>query len=81
MKAKGCKFLDYDENKYTKDCSISGLSNDHAAWERKTFGLQLCQFCSKRGRINSADSCTTQSKAQCSDYEEFAHDVIFRSEV
>lgn len=75
----GCKFLSYDETKYTKDCSIAGLGNDKATWERSgPSGFQLCQFCTKRGRINQANGCTSKDTAHCSDYEDAEHEVILR---
>ena len=81
MKTTACKYLDYDENKYTRDCSISGLGPDKFVWERKDYEgkLMLCQFCSKRGRMNSPQACTTSGHAQCSDYEEADIEVIARS--
>ncbi len=80
MKTIACKHLNYDENKYTKDCSISGLGLDKFAWERTDFEgrMQLCQFCSKRGRLNGHESCTSKRHAQCSDFEEGEIEVIPR---
>ena len=75
-----CKHLHYDETKYDKSCSIAGLSNNKAVWERNGVnGFQLCQFCSLRGRLNNAESCTSPDKAQCNEYEDFEHTLIFRS--
>ena len=78
---KGCIHLSYDETKYTKDCNVSGLSNEHATWERisPTGAFQLCQFCDQRGRLNSADACTSKKTAQCSNFELGDIEVIFRS--
>ena len=80
METRACKYLDYDENKYTSDCNISGLGVDKFVWERKDFEgkLQLCQFCSKRGRLNSPTACTSERHAQCGDYEEAEIKVIPR---
>jgi hypothetical protein len=79
-KVIACKHLSYDETKYTKDCSISGLGSDKAVWERNgPNGFQLCQFCELRGRINSADGCTSRDKAHCNEYEDFEHSLVFRN--
>lgn len=82
MKAKGCKHLTYDETQYDDSCSVSGLSGDHAVWERNgPNGFQLCQFCSLRGRLNSPEACTTEKYAQCNEFEEHEHTVIFRQTI
>jgi hypothetical protein len=82
MKAIGCKNLTYDETQYANSCSVSGLSDEHAVWERHgPNGFQLCQYCKLRGRINGADSCTTENKKQCNEFESYEHEVIFREKV
>ena len=79
MKAKGCKHLTYDETQYSSSCSVSGLGPDRAVWERNgPNGFQLCQFCTKRGRINGVETCTSERTAQCGDFVDHEHDVIFR---
>lgn len=72
IKFKGCKFLDYDENKYI--CELVGISN-HAGWERRDFEgrIQLCQMCQKRGRLNNPQACIGKENAMCNDYEEIEH--------
>lgn len=76
---KGCIQLTYDETKYALSCSVAGLSDEHATWERKgPNGFQLCQFCNMRGRLNSADACTSTKTAQCSSFELGDVEVIFR---
>ena len=81
MKTISCKFLDYDENKYSKDCKISGLGSDKFVWERQDYEgkLQLCQFCSKRGRLNNPESCVSSFNACCDLYEEAEIEIIQRS--
>lgn len=82
MKAKGCKHLTYDETKYATSCSVHGLSVDNAVWERNGVnGSQLCQFCVLRGRLNSAEACTSEKYAHCSEFEMHEHEVIFREAV
>ena len=80
METRACKHLDYDENKYVSNCNISGLGFDKFVWERKDIdgNLQLCQFCSKRGRLNSPEACTSKQHARCSDYDEAEIKVIQR---
>lgn len=78
MKAKGCKHLQYDETKYADYCSIAGVSGGHAVWERKDTDPFLVQFCGLRGRLNHIQACTEKQHAQCNEYEDFEHDVIFR---
>ena len=80
MKTIACKHLDYDENKYAKECNISGLGADKFVWERRDFEgkLQLCQFCDLRGRLNGPTSCTSKRHAQCNSYEEAEIEVIQR---
>lgn len=76
---KGCKHLMYNETKMADSCSVAGLGNDNATWERHgPNGFQLCQFCDQRGRLGSPDACISESRAQCRDFEMHEHQVIFR---
>lgn len=78
MKAKGCKHLEYDETKYSPNCSIVELGGEHANWERKECDPFSVQFCDLRGRLNQKTACTRWELKQCYEYEEQEHEVIFR---
>jgi len=72
VKTIACKFLDYDENNKVESCNISQMSGGEFVWERIDVDgfVQLCQFCTKRGRLNSPTACTSEDRAMCSEYEE-----------
>jgi hypothetical protein len=48
----GCKFLDFSDNYCAKKNLISSGGTTKVVWFRKADENALCQFCSKRGRIN-----------------------------
>jgi len=76
MKFTACKYLDFSDN-YTAKKQV--LGSGKVFWLRDvSYDPSLpamVQFCSKRGRINDPEGCTKASKAYCSDYEEFEHNV------
>jgi len=76
MKFTACKHLDFSDN-YTAKKQVMG--NGKVFWLRDvSFDPTLpamVQFCSKRGRLNNPEQCTTETHAACSDYEDFEHDV------
>jgi len=65
---KACKHLDFDQSKYS--AKLVGIST-FIGWERiDSYGeLQLCQFCSKRGRLNDPEACIGEKNKMCSEYE------------
>jgi len=68
IKFKACKYLDFDQRKcFAKLVRIS----DHVGWERidSDGKPQLCQLCSKRGRLNNPEDCIKEENRACSDYE------------
>lgn len=69
----GCKYLDYEEGKYT-DCEIVTSQEGWKWWRRgKTWtegkhneGNPVnVQFCKKRGRINSIFECINKNEMSC----------------
>lgn len=75
MNFKGCKYLDFNQEKYT--CELVNISG-HLGWERKTFDgdMQLCQMCKLRGRLNHPESCVGKGNAMCSDYDEIDFHIV-----
>lgn len=74
MKVTGCKHLSWDQDQYTANLAyISG----GVVWERRDpeGRLQLCQFCTLRGRINNPQGCLTAANAQCSNFESITRDI------
>lgn len=69
MKFKACKYLSFDQEKFS--CELTQISN-HLGWERRDLvgNLQLCQQCTRRGRINDPQGCIGEDRAWCSDYDE-----------
>lgn len=70
-----CKHLDYSDN-YIAKKQILGTGK--VFWLREApypDAPVMVNFCQKRGRLNSAESCHTPNKAMCSDYEDFEHVV------
>lgn len=69
MEFKACKYLSFDEKMFSGN--LVQIAS-HLGWERidPDGKLQLCQQCTKRGRINQAQACIGESRAACSDYEE-----------
>ena len=68
IKFKACKYLDFDQSKYS--AKLVQICN-HIGWERRDpdGNIQLCQFCSKRGRLNNPEQCIKEVNKACSDYE------------
>ena len=75
MEFKGCKNLDFDQEKYT--CKLVVISN-YEGWERRDVdsNIQLCQFCKLRGRLNNPESCIGKDNAICSDYNEIDFYIV-----
>jgi len=74
MKFKACKHLDFDQSKYS--CELVGISN-HVGWKRKDCDdrIQLCQMCSKRGRLNNPQACIGENNKVCNDYDEIEFNI------
>lgn len=75
LKFKGCEHLAY-ENNYSQ-CEKVQIE-DHACWERLFAEGEMprfVQFCKKRGRLNSHNSCIGYCNRACGDYKETEHDV------
>ena len=75
MQVAACKHLSFDQDRYT--ANLAYIQGDKVVWERHdpSGQLQLCQFCTFRGRINNPLGCLSQGAAQCSDYEEHVHEI------
>lgn len=69
MKFKACKYLSFDQEKFS--CELVQIGT-HLGWERIDVdgSVQLCQQCTKRGRLNHPESCIGNKNAMCNDYEE-----------
>lgn len=76
---RACKYLDFDRSNYVPSVEMNLISSGgttKVVWDRQ--GLdhrELAQFCSKRGRINSAEGCLEVDTAFCLDYEDCVHKV------
>ena len=67
---KGCKFLDFEPNYVAKrQATPAGLF-----WMREQ-SPQMVQFCKKRGRVYGCETCLTEAKKACNDFEETTHFV------
>ena len=80
VKFTACKFLDYRREKYVPEVTMNLIGfgqTTKVTWQRKDIDnrWKLCQFCQKRGRINSPTGCLDKSQARCGDYEDFEHSV------
>ena len=77
MEFKACKFLSFDQNKFS--CELTMISN-HLGWERfdPDGNLQLCQMCTKRGRLNHPEACIGNKNKMCHEYEDkiFTNDIL-----
>lgn len=69
MEFKACKFLSFDHDKYS--CELVRIGN-HLGWERRNPDgqIELCEQCTKCGRINDPCGCIGKKNAWCSDYVE-----------
>ena len=65
---EACEKLEFDQSKY--NAKLVRISR-HLGWERIDPDgiLQLCQFCSMIGRLNSPEACIGKERAICSDYK------------
>jgi len=72
---KACKYLDFSDNYIAQKALISSYGETKICWERKDpeGNFQLCQFCKKRGRMNSPEYCLDEKHKGCSDFEEVEH--------
>jgi len=84
LKFTACKHLDFDQSRYSgpKLAPIRSGGVTKLVWERKDVddNLQLCQFCKLCARLNGPEYCLDLRNAECSDYEEFEHTVVFKQE-
>ena len=80
MKFTACKHLDFTDS-YTAKKQV--LGNGKVFWLRDVSYdptlPAMVQFCSKRGRLNNPQQCTTQAFAACPEYEDYEHDVADES--
>ena len=83
MKAEftGCEHLDFD--KEYVGCKRQMMGNGKLFWMRPDYGMdnpRMVQFCKKRGRLNSPESCLCKENAVCSDYVDFNHNIEIEKE-
>lgn len=86
VKFEGCKYLDYDTEKYDKRLKLVALPVSLGVyWQRPQ---ELCnglnmdvQFCAKRGRLNSKVACLKDAGFECSSGEMTTHIVEVSDEL
>lgn len=74
MQFKACKHLDFNQDNYS--CELVEISN-HLGWERLNpeGGVELCQMCKLRGRLNYPQACIGKVNAMCAKYEEIEIEI------
>jgi hypothetical protein len=76
MEFTACKYLDFSDS-YTAKKQV--LGSGKVFWLRDVNNDKsipaMVQFCTKRGRLNNPEACTSEKLAVCSDYEDFKHNV------
>lgn len=76
MKFTACKHLDFSDNYIAKK---QVLGSGKVFWLRDVFYNPtlpaMVQFCTKRGRLNNPEQCTTEGHAACSEYVDYEHNV------
>ena len=77
IKFTACEHLDFSDH-YTAQKALVSVGETKICWERKDPEgvFKLCQFCKKRGRMNSPEYCVSEKTKGCSDYKEIEHVVI-----
>ena len=78
VKFTGCKNLDYTDNYTAEKVLINLGGKPKVCWDRPVIDNsypRLVQFCKLRGRLNYPEMCTCEGGAQCSDYENYLHEI------
>lgn len=72
----GCSHLDFSDDYHARK-QIIGIDGGKVFWFRDVPSdcPAMVQFCKKRGRLNSPQSCLCKEKSACSDYDEIEHVV------
>jgi len=79
-----CEHLDFSDSYSAKKDAISTKFGTKICWNRPVIDStypSLVQFCKKRGRLNSPESCLCESNKMCSDYNDFNHTVTFEADL
>lgn len=78
IKFTACKHLDFSDNYTAEKNLISTCGETKVCWDRSVLDdsyPRLVQFCKLRGRMNNPEMCVCEQNKQCSDYEDFEHEV------
>lgn len=79
-----CEHLDFSDSYAAKKDAIVIGSETKICWNRPVIDSSypsLVQFCKKRGRLNSPESCLSESCKMCSEYNDFSHIVTFEPDI
>lgn len=82
VKFEGCKYLGFGDNYAAKKALIQ-LDELKVCWDRPVYDNdmpRLVQFCQLRGRLNSPESCLSECKKCCGDYETHTHEVEVKND-